>query len=72
MLKRVFLFYYEGFKEMTIGKTLWLIILIKLAIMFLVLKLFFFPNFLKSKFETENERIDYVIQELTAPAKLTR
>jgi hypothetical protein len=72
MLKRVFLFYYEGFKEMTIGKTLWLIILIKLAIMFLVLKLFFFPNFLKSNFETENERIDYVIQELTIPAKLTR
>jgi hypothetical protein len=69
MLKRVFMFYYEGFKEMTIGKTLWMIILIKLAIMFLVLKLFFFPNFLKSNFETESERVEYVIQELTTPAK---
>ncbi|MDR2027009.1 MAG: DUF4492 domain-containing protein [Prevotellaceae bacterium] len=72
MLKRIFLFYYEGFKEMTVGKTLWIIILIKLSIMFLVLKLFFFPNFLKSNFETDNERIDYVIQELTVPEKLTR
>ncbi|MDR0385411.1 MAG: DUF4492 domain-containing protein [Prevotellaceae bacterium] len=69
MLRRVFLFYYEGFKEMTIGKTLWLIILIKLAIMFLVLKLFFFPNFLKSNFENEDDRVEYVIKELTAPAK---
>jgi len=69
MLKRIFLFYYEGFKEMTIGKTLWAIILIKLAIMFLVLKIFFFPNYLKSNFDTEDERIDYVIKELTAPAR---
>jgi hypothetical protein len=69
MLKRLFLFYYEGFKEMTIGKTLWMIILIKLAIMFLVLKLFFFPNFLKSNFETEGERVEYIKQELTTPTK---
>jgi hypothetical protein len=69
MLKGVFMFYYEGFKEMTVGKTLWIIILIKLAIMFLVLKLFFFPNFLKSNFETEGERVEYVIQELTTPTK---
>ncbi|MDR2382346.1 MAG: DUF4492 domain-containing protein [Prevotellaceae bacterium] len=69
MLKSIFMFYYEGFKEMTVGKTLWIIILIKLAIMFLVLKLFFFPNFLKSNFESENERVEYVIQELTTPTK---
>jgi hypothetical protein len=61
------MFYYEGFKEMTVGKVLWMIILIKLAIMFLVLKPFFFPNFLKSNFETRDERVDYVKQELTTP-----
>ena len=33
---------------MTLGKTLWTIILIKLAIIFLVLKLFFFPNYINS------------------------
>lgn len=62
---RIFRFYYEGFREMTLGKTLWAIILIKLAIMFLVMKLFFFPNFLKTKFDTDEERADYVIDELT-------
>lgn len=32
---------------MTLGKTLWAVILIKLFIMFAILKVFFFPNFLK-------------------------
>lgn len=43
----VFDLYYDGFRSMTLGKTLWLVILIKLFIMFFVLKLFFFPNFIK-------------------------
>lgn len=34
---------------MTLGKTLWAIILIKLFIIFFVLKMFFFPNFIKEK-----------------------
>jgi hypothetical protein len=33
---------------MRLGRTLWAIILIKLFIIFVVLKLFFFPNFLKT------------------------
>jgi len=33
---------------MTLGKKLWMIIIIKLFIMFAILKVFFFPNFLKS------------------------
>jgi hypothetical protein len=39
--------YYEGFRDMRLGRTLWAIILIKLFIIFAVLKVFFFPNFLK-------------------------
>ena len=35
-------------RMMTLGKTLWAIILIKLAIIFLVLKLFFFPDFINT------------------------
>ena len=65
ILKKIFLFYYNGFKNMTIGKILWPIILIKLTVMFLVLKLFFFPNFLKEKFDTEEERSEYVREQLT-------
>ena len=45
-LHRVFDLYYEGFRDMRLGKTLWAIILIKLFIIFAVLKVFFFPNFL--------------------------
>lgn len=67
--KRIFLFYYEGFKNMTIGKTLWIIIIVKLFIMFFVLKLFFFPDFMKSNFNSEEERIDYITKELTVPVE---
>ena len=62
-LLRVFQFYAEGFREMRLGKTLWLIILLKLFIMFLVLKLFFFPNFL-GQFDTDDEKEEYVANEL--------
>lgn len=48
LLSRIFHLYYDGFRTMTLGKTLWTIILIKLAIIFLVLKLFFFPNYINS------------------------
>ncbi|NVO02234.1 MAG: DUF4492 domain-containing protein [Bacteroidetes bacterium] len=57
--------YYDGFKNMTIGKNLWIIIFIKLFIIFIVLKLIFFPNFLNSKFTTDKEKSDYVIEQLT-------
>lgn len=49
---------------MTLGKKLWIIILIKLFIMFAILKIFFFPDFLKSKFSTDKERGDYVREQL--------
>jgi flagellar basal body-associated protein FliL len=68
-IKRIFRFYYEGFKSMTIGKTLWIIILIKLFVMFAVLKIFFFPNILKRNFKTDEERSNYVIEQLTNQPK---
>lgn len=39
-------FYLEGFRSMTLGRTLWLIILVKLFIMFFILKISSFPTFL--------------------------
>jgi len=62
---KIFYFYYDGFRSMTIGKKLWLIIFIKLFIMFAVLKLFFFPNFLKKNFDSDKERGNYVLEQLT-------
>jgi len=64
-VNQVFKFYYDGFRRMTVGKTLWKIIFIKLIVMFAVLKLFFFPDFLKTNFSTDQQRADYVIHQLT-------
>ncbi len=60
---RVYDLYYDGFKNMRLGKTLWLIILIKLFIMFFILKLFFFPNFIKENAK-EGYEDDYVSSEM--------
>ena len=65
ILKNIFQFYYQGFRSMTVGKRLWLIIILKLIVMFLILKIFFFPNFLKTNFKTDRERSNYVIEQLT-------
>ena len=46
-------------------KTLWAIILIKLFIMFFILRLFFFPNILQKEFDTDEERANAVIENLT-------
>ena len=46
-LYRVCDLYYDGFRNMRLGKTLWAIILIKLFIIFAILKVFFFPDFIK-------------------------
>ncbi len=65
LLRNIYQFYYQGFKSMTVGKRLWAIIIIKLIILFLVLKLFFFPDFLKTNFKTDEERSNHVIEQLT-------
>ncbi len=62
---RIFRFYVDGFRGMTVGRILWTIILIKLFIMFAVLKLFLFPDILSSKSLSEEGKADYVRQELT-------
>ncbi|MBJ2192179.1 MAG: DUF4492 domain-containing protein [Muribaculaceae bacterium] len=64
-LKNIWMFYYTGFREMTVGKTLWIIILIKLFIFFIVMKMLFFPNYLSSNFDNDKERADHVRHELT-------
>lgn len=62
-LCRAFRLYYDGFRSMTLGKTLWLVIAIKLFIIFIVLKIFFFPNFLSTHAEKGAEA-DFVATQL--------
>ena len=61
-LYRAFDLYYDGFRNMRLGKTLWAVILIKLFIMFAILKVFFFPNFLKE--HAQGDEAGYVATEL--------
>ena len=47
---------------MTLGRTLWLIIVIKLVIIFLVLKLFFFPDYISE--HSDGDESEFVAGEL--------
>lgn len=58
----IYKFYRDGFREMTWGRILWIIILIKLFVMFFIPKLFFFPSFLKGM--STDEKQDYIATEL--------
>ena len=64
-VSKVLRFYYEGFRDMSWwGRRVWIIILIKLFIMFAILKVFFFPDFLKKNFDTDEQRSEYVLDQL--------
>lgn len=64
---RIFRFYLEGFRSMDLGRILWVLILIKLFIMFVVLKIFFFPRYL-NRFDSVAEKEEYVSRELVERA----
>ena len=69
MLK-VFRFYSDGFRNMSKwGKKVWVIILVKLFIMFVILKVFFFPDILKKEFDTDEQRSEFVLEQLTKPSE---
>ncbi len=68
-LQSFYSFYRDGFRNMTVGKTLWLIVLIKLFIMFAVLRIFFFPNYLNSNFKDDQSKANHVRQELINKTK---
>lgn len=62
--KRAIDLYVDGFRSMTVGKTLWLIIAIKLFVFFVVIKILFFPDFLSSKSDTDEGKAQYVREQL--------
>ena len=62
-LYRVFDLYYDGFRQMRLGRTLWAVILIKLFVIFVILKLFFFPNFIKEHAE-KGQEADFVATQI--------
>jgi hypothetical protein len=68
MINKIVLFYVDGFKNLSsLGKKLWLIIIIKLMVIFVILKVFFFPtvdNVVKDKSQKEA----LFIKQLTEPS----
>lgn len=68
-LRRVVRFYVDGFCQMTWGRTLWVLILAKLFVLFVLLRLFFFQPVLAGL--SEEEKRDAVADGLleTGPAE---
>lgn len=58
--KKIWCFYYDGFRSMTVGRSLWVIILLKLFIFFVVMKLLFFPNILSRDYDNDEDRAEAV------------
>ena len=60
---RTFRLYYDGFRNMTLGRTLWAVIIVKLIIIFAVLKVFFFPDFI-GEHAGEGDEAEFVAGEM--------
>ena len=63
LLIAIWNFYVDGFRSMTWGRQLWWLILLKVIILFLVLRVFFFHPTLAGK--DEQQRIEYISNQLT-------
>ncbi len=64
---RVSDFYCRRLRSMGLGRTLCLIVVLKLFIIFAVLKLFFFPDFIRSR-APRGDRADYVSSQVIGRA----
>ena len=62
-IRNILQFYTEGFRSMTVGRTLWAIIILKLIVIFLVLKLFFFHDYI-SENAPEGQEADFVSHQI--------
>lgn len=63
LISNIYRLYADGFRNMTVGKTLWTIIIIKLVLIFLVLKLFFFHDYIGDNIN-KGEEPDFVSTQL--------
>ena len=63
LLRKIYYLYYDGFRHKKLGRTLWAIILIKLFIIFAILKVFFFPNYIKEHAE-KGQEADFVAEQV--------
>ena len=64
VLQTVYGFYLEGFKKMVIGRVLWKIVALKIALIVLVLNYFVYDKSIKTEYKTEQQRSDFVYRNL--------
>ena len=65
-LKRAVDLYVDGFRSMTVGRSLWILIILKVILLVFVFKLIFFPNKLQSEYSTDADRAQAVRSALTS------
>ena len=66
IIKNITKFYIDGFRNIEkLGVRLWVVILIKLFIMFAILKIFFFQDFLDKKFDNDKDKSEYIFEQIT-------
>jgi len=63
MLRRIVNFYVDGFRNLSWGKPLWVLIIVKLIFIFFVLRLFFFRPTLSGLSDTQKS--EHVASQLT-------
>jgi hypothetical protein len=71
MFKRILFFYIDGFKNLSdLGRKLWVIIIIKLVVIFVIIKVFFFPT-LEQKVSKEEAK-DLYLKQITGITTKTK
>ena len=63
-INKIYYFYFEGFKNMKIGKTLWKIIFIKLIVIFILLNYFIHDKSINTEYSTFEGKSNFVYQNL--------
>lgn len=64
-IKKIVNFYIDGFKSMTWGKQLWMLIFFKLFLIFFIMKFFFFSDTIEDKYQTDEEVGMHVLENIT-------
>ena len=60
----VYKFYIDGFKNMKVGRTLWKLIFIKLAVILIFLNYFIHDKKFKTEFKTQAQKVNFVYENL--------
>lgn len=63
-IKQIYFFYKEGFENLTIGRTLWKLVIIKLIVILIFLNIFIYDKSIKTEYKNDSERIEFILNNL--------